>query len=559
MHPYEEVLRRIVEQMLMHKECEAENQLVIDNLVILMRYRLRDIARTTSNAASHAGRCTACYFDVERTFRMLGIGVSGLREIRYADPKTQPPGVTLPPTEIRDEDYHQCSQLDFQQRGTRSGRHIPKHLPSFPGLHTYKNTMMSVVTDRSYAPERERSAQLQRNGQRALNSFLQRTMPTVSLFSGRHPKKKYPEYSLLNIEPPMTPAYLAALMPESEVYDTDIYKGNTEINVMDYLSRNARKPSGVQSEYSDDEEIDRETETESREARASEEKDKENEGETNETKASKECKEEDNGENEIKNANREGTGSESSEGNEIKSCGSSKVENSEDYETEDGEENQTYSQSEDEYSVGSECEYDEETNEEDGSGYSDEIEKNGSEYSDEVESESSGGDEIEPSEQSKDENETNEENGSEYSDEIESESSGGDEIKKEIENKISEQNEIKTCNQNKVENNEENVSKDCEENGTSEEKQNNSECSAEHKKEGSKEYDGFEKNANYDTVDSAKEGYMNNIESINDDAIEKENMEDINETMTQNDNENVNLYEENPDVDWEMLDLYRDE
>lgn len=155
---------------------------------------LRYIAKTTTSGASHAGRSTPCYFDVERTFRLLGIGVSGLREIRNANPETQPKGVSLPPTELRDEDFHQIPQLDInQQRGARGGRHIPKHMPTFPGLHTYKSTMMGIVTDRGYVMERERSAQLQRYAERALNAYFQRIRTTTSLFRGRRWKKKYKE------------------------------------------------------------------------------------------------------------------------------------------------------------------------------------------------------------------------------------------------------------------------------------------------------------------------------------------------------------------------------
>lgn len=38
MNPFEEILRQVVEQMLCHKECQPENQLVRDKLVYLMRY-----------------------------------------------------------------------------------------------------------------------------------------------------------------------------------------------------------------------------------------------------------------------------------------------------------------------------------------------------------------------------------------------------------------------------------------------------------------------------------------------------------------------------------------
>ncbi|KRG06248.1 probable inactive protein kinase DDB_G0270444 isoform X2 [Drosophila mojavensis] len=607
MHPYDEVLRQIVEQMLIQKECQTDNQHVLDNLVILMRNRVRDIARITTNAASHAGRSTSCYFDVERTFRMLGIGVSGLREIRDADPETQPPGVTLPPTEIRDDDFHQSPQQDInQQRGTRSGRHIPKHLPPFPGLHTYKNTMMGIVTDRGYIMERERSAQLQRNAQRALNSFFQRTLPTTSLFSGRHPKRKHTEFLLLTAEPSTTPAYLSALMPKNEVYDTDIYKSNNEINPMAHTNPFLQKPKGLPSESSDEEEFEREIEreveseieSESCEERAAgydsdveyegDEENEENEyeataeyedeaSEENEIEASaeykdeaskkktdeasvekkdevteenkdevaeenkdeaaeenkdeaaeenkdeatagyekkaseekedetfEECEEEYSEENETDNANHyhyEGIETESSGVNEIKTCKQSIVKNIAETETEDGEEDQTYTQSEDE------C--------------------GGNEY------------EYEYEEENRDENKC------EYGKEIESESSG--------------ENDIKICGQSKIDDNEEIESE------SSESKDKNNE-ETENESSGEDEVEAC-KQMNDENGNEIKSYNMKNIENINvdkdddvtDNLNEMEDLADFDENMIQceNDDENVDFFDGNHDVDWELLDLYQD-
>ncbi|XP_017862843.1 PREDICTED: probable inactive protein kinase DDB_G0270444 isoform X3 [Drosophila arizonae] len=589
MHPYDEVLRQIVEQMLIQKECQADNQHVLDNLVILMRNRVRDIAKITTSAASHAGRSMSCYFDVERTFRMLGIGVSGLREIRDADPETQPPGVTLPPTEIRDEDFHQSPQQDInQQRGTRSGRHIPKHLPPFPGLHTYKNTMMGIVTDRGYIMERERSAQLQRNAQRALNSFFQRTLPTTSLFSGRHPKRKHTEFLLLTAEPSTTPAYLSALMPKNEVYDTDIYKSNNEINPMAHTNPFLQKPKGLPSESSDEEEsvrvIESEIESESCEERGAgydsdveyegDEENEENEyeataeyedeaSEENEIEASaeykdeaskkktdeasaekkdevaeenkdevaeenkdeaaeenkdkatagyenkaseekedetfEECEEEYSEENETGNANIEGIETESSRVNEIKTCKQSIVKNIAETETEYGEENQTYTQSEDECG-GNEYEY---------------------EY------------EYEYEEENRDENKC------EYSKEIESESSG--------------ENEIKTCGQSKIDDNEEIESESSESKDKNNEKTEN-ESSGEDEVETCKQMNDENGNEIKKTINVDKD------DDVTDSLNEMEDMADFDENMIlcENDDENVDFFDGNHDVDWELLDLYQD-
>ncbi|XP_032291203.1 transcription initiation factor TFIID subunit 8 isoform X2 [Drosophila virilis] len=228
MNPYEEILGQVMDQMLMQKDCNTENKLVHDKLVVLMRYRLRDIAVTTSNAACHAGRSTPCYFDVERTFRVLGIGVRGLRELRDSSAETQPTPISFSPVETRDEDIHQSPQLDINQsRGLRSGRHIPKYMPPFPGVHTYKNTMMDIVTDRGYVSERQRRAELQLSTQRALNRYYLRTRPAISLFIE---PQRGTEFMVLNVNVPKKPAYLTALMPRDEVFDVDIYEFNEPPN-----------------------------------------------------------------------------------------------------------------------------------------------------------------------------------------------------------------------------------------------------------------------------------------------------------------------------------------
>lgn len=137
-----------------------------------------------SNAASHAGRTVPCYFDVERTFRLLGIRVKDLETLRNDKLQEMPAITNLLAVELRDKDIHKSPQLDInQQRGQRSGHHIPKYLPPYPSLHTYKNTMMDIFTDRNYISERERRAQHHLNTQKAINGFYLRTEPTTSLFT----------------------------------------------------------------------------------------------------------------------------------------------------------------------------------------------------------------------------------------------------------------------------------------------------------------------------------------------------------------------------------------
>ncbi|XP_017841686.1 transcription initiation factor TFIID subunit 8 isoform X2 [Drosophila busckii] len=217
MNPYDESLKQMLNHLLLERHCELESELVGDKLIMLLQHRLRDIAVRTSSAANYAGRSSPCYFDVERTFQQLGIRISELQALRS---ERQTHALQFAPLETQDENLHQTPDLDVnQQRGARSGRHIPKYLPPYPSVHTYKQTRMDLITDRGYVAERERRAQHRSNTQRALNKFYLRTQPTASLFNS-----KSEQGVVLQVQTAGKPAYLSALMPQDEIFDVDIYE-----------------------------------------------------------------------------------------------------------------------------------------------------------------------------------------------------------------------------------------------------------------------------------------------------------------------------------------------
>lgn len=222
MNPYEEILGQFVDRILAERDAEVESPLVHQKLVQLMQTKIKDIATSISNNGNHAGRTVPCYFDVERTFQMMGIQVEDLESIRNAQSqKPQQEVIPFSTLEVRDEDVHTTPRLDFvQERGHIHQHHIPKHLPPYPNPHTYKNNRMEVFTDRTYVPERERLAQNRLSTRKALNSFYLRTELKMSLFT-ESPGKS--EFMVLSPNVPKKPAYLAALMPNDEVFDKNIY------------------------------------------------------------------------------------------------------------------------------------------------------------------------------------------------------------------------------------------------------------------------------------------------------------------------------------------------
>lgn len=268
MNPYENALIQVVEHLLKERNCYVSNSLVRDRLVIMLRMReflvctsnillsfpllsgLRYIAVSVSNGANHAGRTTPSYFDVERTLRQLGVQVQDLRAVRSASEKSQQSQkalVKFRTCETRDEDFHQCSQLDTHpERSSRSGRHIPKFLPPFPSVHTYRNSIMEIYTDRNYVSQRERRAQHRISTQCALNGYYVRTRKTMSLFSEPQRGTEFLGKSranctgyisnklflslVLSSNQPKQAAYRDALMPRDEIFDEDIYEFNEEPN-----------------------------------------------------------------------------------------------------------------------------------------------------------------------------------------------------------------------------------------------------------------------------------------------------------------------------------------
>jgi len=206
MNPYEEVLGQFVERMLAQREAEVESPLMLQKLIQLMQTskkmaylvfdlilyqiflhstEIKDIGKSISNNGNHAWRTVPCYFDVERTFQMMGIQVEDLKSIRNdQSQEPQQEVIKFSPLEVRDEDVHKTPWLDFdQERDHIHHHHIPQHLPPYPSRHTYSNTRKEVFTDRSYVSERERLAQNRESTRKALNSFYLRSEPKMSLFT----------------------------------------------------------------------------------------------------------------------------------------------------------------------------------------------------------------------------------------------------------------------------------------------------------------------------------------------------------------------------------------
>ncbi|KAI8040261.1 transcription initiation factor TFIID subunit 8 isoform X1 [Drosophila gunungcola] len=229
MNSYEEVLFKVLDNLLAEKNCDVKDELLRHSMVDLLRNRFREIAVGTSNGANHAGRSAPSYFDLERTFGLMDIKVGDLKAICQGHSAEAVPLLECPVPQTLDEDFHKGPQPMLSgTKGREMGcnSHIPDYFPPFPGAHTYKNTVMEQVTDRSYVAVRNRHAENQLNTKKALNGFYLGCSPNASLFENSKPDDSC---RLLTVGPPKKPAYVDALMPRSQVFEMDIYETKEEI------------------------------------------------------------------------------------------------------------------------------------------------------------------------------------------------------------------------------------------------------------------------------------------------------------------------------------------
>ncbi|XP_016955309.1 transcription initiation factor TFIID subunit 8 [Drosophila biarmipes] len=228
MNAYDEALSKVLDHLLAMKNCEVVDEVLRQSMLALLRDRFREIANRTTNWSNHAGRTEPCYFDVEATFDRMDIKVSDLKAICQADSEAEDV-VECPEPETCDQDFHRGPQpmlCATKPREMACTSHIPDYLPPFPAPHTYRNTVMEQVTKRSYLTARERHAENQLNTQRALNGFYLRCNPKLSLFESNQNNEVG---NVLAVLPPKKPSFLDALMPRSQVFETDIYENKEEI------------------------------------------------------------------------------------------------------------------------------------------------------------------------------------------------------------------------------------------------------------------------------------------------------------------------------------------
>ncbi|XP_034110856.2 uncharacterized protein LOC117572266 [Drosophila albomicans] len=391
---YEDILTRAVQHMLTEKNVRVDDERLLKRLVMTLHMKVQEIGKCISVSSCHAGRSTTCYFDVERTFRVMGIRVTDLKAIRNASLKghvTKPKTATRQPTnEVSlgsQRDIHDVGILDG---GNHGGRHIPRFLPPFPGLHTYQTTREEQVMNRDYMDERTRLAKLKRKAQKATNAFYQRTMPTLSLFKTRQRNERF---KVLKVMKPNQLPCFDALMPPNEIldlriYDSSLYDSSEQPIKKGRMNPYLREPIIMRVE-SDDEEyevVDEEWDVVGEEEVEEGEEEGEEEIEVEEEEEEEEEVEEEGEEEEVEEGEVDEEGGEESE---------DEGEDGEDKEEKEGEEGVVEKEGEEEGKEGAEEEEAGEVGEVDG-----EVEEEGEEEEEEEEEEedpSSSEEEEDPS------------------------------------------------------------------------------------------------------------------------------------------------------------------
>ncbi|EDX11373.1 transcription initiation factor TFIID subunit 8 [Drosophila simulans] len=222
MNTYDEVLSTVLDNLLASKNCEVVDDVLRQSMLELLRGRFREIANRTTNWSNHAGRCAPSYFDLERTFMRMNIRVGELKAMYEGQPDSLAL-VECKAPETQDQDFHSGPPPILSSTKAMvlaSTAYIPDYLPPFPGAHTYKNSPIEKVTDRSYVAIRNRHAENELSTQKALNQYYLRCNPNISLFEET---QRDGSGHVLDLGLPKKLPYSDALMPRNEVFDTDIY------------------------------------------------------------------------------------------------------------------------------------------------------------------------------------------------------------------------------------------------------------------------------------------------------------------------------------------------
>ncbi|EDV52644.1 transcription initiation factor TFIID subunit 8 [Drosophila erecta] len=222
MNAYDEILSKVLDKLLASRNCKVDDEVLRQSMLELLRNRFRDIAHRTTNWSNHAGRSAPSYFDLERIFILMNIHLGGLKSICQAQTGSLAM-VECPALETPDQDFHKGPQAMLSGTKARElacSSYIPDYLPPFPGAHTYRNTLIEKTTDRSYVAVRNRHAENELSTQKALNGFYLRCNPKISLFENTQGDASG---HILDLGAPKKLPYSDALMPQSQVFDTDIY------------------------------------------------------------------------------------------------------------------------------------------------------------------------------------------------------------------------------------------------------------------------------------------------------------------------------------------------
>ncbi|GJQ86797.1 putative transcription initiation factor TFIID subunit [Trypoxylus dichotomus] len=187
---------------------DAADRDVLETLTEMYQCFLCEVGYLSKNYCELSGRLEPVVADVILGFVEMGIDFSGLDQfIRKFKTPALPRLLPQQPQK----------QLNMLQAGTKqSHRYIPSYFPPFPDPHAYIRTPTHKQPVIDYEAIREKYAAQKKDMERALTKFLAKTSQIHNLFDSDETNM----FPLIACKPQFPP-YLAALLPQDQIFDPE--------------------------------------------------------------------------------------------------------------------------------------------------------------------------------------------------------------------------------------------------------------------------------------------------------------------------------------------------
>ncbi|XP_078053029.1 TBP-associated factor 8 [Augochlora pura] len=203
------ILNHVVCSILVESGYDTGEKQALETLTEMLQSFIVEVGESARNYCELSGRTEPLIADIILALINMGIKLDNLETYGKRLNRT-----VLPPL----QQQTQSKQLNILQAGVKQGHpsHIPGYLPLFPDPHAYIRTPTHKQPVTEYEAIREKAATQKRDIERALTRFIAKTGDTHSLFLTEDNSM----FPLISCKAQF-PSYLAALLPQDQVFETD--------------------------------------------------------------------------------------------------------------------------------------------------------------------------------------------------------------------------------------------------------------------------------------------------------------------------------------------------